>query len=138
MVPLLQHALADYVQGPAKVNGLLNELNPTYSAAFWHTPVELNNAATKTMLSDKLVADTAGTSTVGGFDMTQVSKIISELVPVNTRQGLTTMNPSVGAADVATNRFLDPSIGVGPLTAGSRRCSAAADALGPVMWPHLR
>ncbi len=114
LVPLLQHSLADYVQGPAEVNGLLNQLNPTYSAPFWHTPVDLNNAATAKMLSDKLVADTAGTSSVGGFDMNQASQIIGKLLPVDTAQGLTTMNPSVSAADIASNRFIDPSIGVGP------------------------
>ncbi|MDQ2727413.1 MAG: hypothetical protein M3Y91_06030 [Actinomycetota bacterium] len=114
LVPLMQHSLADYVAAPGEVNGLLNQLNPTYSVAFWHTPVDLNNAATKTMLSDKLVADTSGTSSVGGFDMTQVEKIISELLPVDTSQGLTTMNPSVAGADIATNRFIDPSVGVGP------------------------
>ena len=38
-------------------------------AAFSHTPLDLNNAASKIMLSDHLVANTPGTSSVGGFDM---------------------------------------------------------------------
>lgn len=114
LVPLLQHALVDYVGNPAEVNGVLNDLNPTYSASFWHTPVDLSNAATKVMLSDKLVANTAGGSSIGGFDMAQVQQVVSELLPVDQKQGLTSFDPSVSASGIATNQFIDPSVGLSP------------------------
>jgi hypothetical protein len=114
VVPLMQHALVDYTSNPAEVNTLLSQLNPTYTAPFWQTPVDLNNAAVKVMRTDQLVADTPGTSSVGGVSMPVVQQVVTSLVPVDQSRGLTTLNPSVTAADIATNQFIDPSIGLSP------------------------
>jgi hypothetical protein len=113
LVPIMQHALVDYVHNPGEVNTLLAEFNNKgLGAAFWHTPVNLNNAATQVMLSDRLVANTPGTSSVGGFDMAAVNRLIHELVPLDQAEGLTSLNPQVQASDIATNKFVDTSIGL--------------------------
>ncbi len=113
LVPIMQHAVVDYVTDPSEVNGLLADYNNKgLGAAFWHTPVDLNNAAAKIMVSDKLVANTPGTSTIAGFDMAQVQQVITDLVPVDQKAGITTLNANVKAADIATNQFIDSSIGL--------------------------
>jgi hypothetical protein len=113
LVPIMQHALADYVHDPAEVNGLLADYNNKgLGAAFWHTPIDLSNAATKIMLKDQLVADPPGTSSLGGFDMNQVGTLIGDLVPLFRSAGLTSDNPQVKASDIATNQFIDPTVGL--------------------------
>ena len=113
LVPLMQHALADYVRDPAEVNKLLADYNNKgLGAAFWHTPVDLSDAAVQIMLKDKLVADTRGTSSLGGFDTAVVGKLITDLVPVFQAAGIDSDNPSVKVSDIATNQFIDPAIGL--------------------------
>jgi hypothetical protein len=115
LVPIMQQALADYVHDPSEVNALLADYNNKgFGAAFWHTPVDLSNAAAQIMLADHLVADTPGTSSLGGFDMDEVSKLIGDLVPLFRSAGLTSANPQVKASDIATNQFIDPRIGLSP------------------------
>jgi hypothetical protein len=113
LVPILQHAVVDYVTNPTEVNTLLADYNNKgLGAAFWHTPVDLNAAAAKIMVSDHLVADTPGTSSVGGFDMAQVTAVVNDLVPVDQAAGITSLNPNVKGSDIATNQFLDTSVGL--------------------------
>ena len=115
LVPIMQHALVDYVTGPTEVNTVLADYNNKgLGAAFWHTPVALSDAAAKIMVSDHLVANTPGTSSVGGFDMTQVATVLSDLVGVDQTAGITTLNPGVKPADIATNQFIDPAVGLKP------------------------
>jgi hypothetical protein len=113
LVPLMQRALVDYVRNPAEVNQLLATYNDKgLGAAFWKTPVPLSNFAAQTMVKDGLVANTAGTSTVGGFDLGRVGQIVTTLVPINKALGITSQNPNITAADVATNQFIDQTIGL--------------------------
>ncbi len=115
LVPIMQHALVDYVTSPTEVNTVLADYNNKgLGAAFWHTPLALSDAAAKVMVSDHLVANTPGTSSVGGFDMTQVATVLSDLVGVDQSAGITTLNTSVKPADLATNRFIDPHVGLKP------------------------
>jgi hypothetical protein len=115
LVPIMQHALVDYVNSPTEVNSVLADYNNKgLGAAFWHTPLALSDAAAKIMVSDHLVADTPGTSSVGGFDMTQVASVLSDLVGVDQTAGITTLNPNVKPADIATNQFIDPGVGLKP------------------------
>ncbi len=113
LVPLMQKAVIDYVKNPAEVNQVLATYNDKgLGAAFWKTPVALNNFAAQVMVKDALVSNTAGTSTIGGFDTSRVSDVIKSLVPLNQAQGITSMNPNVQASDLVTNKFIDPKIGL--------------------------
>jgi hypothetical protein len=113
LIPLMQKAQVDYVKDPAEVNQLLATYNDKgLGAAFWKTPVPLNNFAAQTMVKDGLVANTAGTSTVGGFDLARVGQIVSIMVPINKAQNITSQNPNVTAADLSTNQFIDQSVGL--------------------------
>jgi hypothetical protein len=113
LVPIMQHALIDYVKSPTEVNNLLAAFNNEgLGAVFWHTPTGLNNAATKVMVSQGLVADTPGTSSVGGFDMSNISGLITTLLPIFKSEGITSFSTSVKPSDIATNRFIDPNVGI--------------------------
>lgn len=113
LVPIMQHALIDYVSNPTEVDNLLAAFNNKgLGAAFWHTPRNLNAAAAKIMVSEHLVADTEGTTSVGGFDMGDIEDLIMSLVPIFKSEGITSFNPSVKPSDVATNKFIDPSVGL--------------------------
>ena len=108
-IPLAQHALVDYTKDPTEVNTVIADFNNKgLGAAFWHTPVELNNAATQVMLSDKLVIPPSGA--VGSFDTATLQSLIGSLVPIFQSAGITTVNPSVTPSDIATNQFLDQSV----------------------------
>ncbi len=113
LVPILQHSLVDYVTEPSEVDTMLADFNNKgLGAPFWHTPLDLSTAAAKIMVSDKLVANTPGTASVGAFDMDQVNTVISDLVGVDQAAGITSLNPKVTAADIATNQFIDPAVGL--------------------------
>ena len=53
LVPIMQHAQADYIKDPAEVNKLLTEYNPKYSADFWFTSKGLSDAAVKVMKDEQ-------------------------------------------------------------------------------------
>jgi hypothetical protein len=113
LVPIMQHALVDYVRDPTEVNTRLADFNSQgLGAAFWHTPVDLSNAAVQIMLKDHLVANARGTTSVGGFDTEAVNKVIGELVPIFQAAGLDSSNPALKPGDIATNKFIDPGIGL--------------------------
>jgi hypothetical protein len=113
LVPIMQHALIDYVRSPTEVNELLAEFNNKgLGAAFWHTPTGLNNAAAKVMLSEGLVADVPGTTSVGGFDMSDIQNLITSLLPIFKSDGITSFRQSVKPSEIATNKFIDPNVGL--------------------------
>jgi hypothetical protein len=110
LVPIMQHATADYLADPTEVNQVLADYNAAgLGAAFWKTPVALNKAATDVMKSDSLIKPPAGIG-VGGFDTNLVAQVVSTLVPIDQAQNLTSLNPNVQASDVATNQFIDNKI----------------------------
>jgi hypothetical protein len=113
LVPIMQHALVDYVRNPNEVDNLLAAFNAKgLAAAFWHTPTNLNGAAAKVMLSGHLVADTPGSASVGRFDLGVIHNLVTSLIPIFKSQGITSFNPSVRSSDLATNKFIDPNIGL--------------------------
>jgi hypothetical protein len=109
LIPLMQHALVDYIHDPTEVNNVIADFNNKgLGAAFWHTPTGLNNAATQVMVNDKLVTPPSGA--VGSFDTGTLQGLISSLVPIFKSGGITTVNQNVTPADIATNQFLDQSV----------------------------
>jgi hypothetical protein len=80
-------------------------------ASFWVLtgPGEAN--AVKVMLADKLVSN-GPDSTIGNFDMDRVQKFIDDTIPIFKGVGVDSIKDGVKAADVVTNDFIDPSIGL--------------------------
>ena len=108
LVPLIQQAQVDYINDPATINKVIADYNDKkFGAGFWKTPLALNEAGAKVMLADKLVANGTDT-TLGNFDIARVQKTID-----NVKAGLDDRaNKAVAPADIASNDFIDKSIGL--------------------------
>ena len=112
LVPIMQQAVVDYLGNPAEVNTLVESINAKdLGAAFWKTSIGLNNAATEAFATRGFVSN-GDNATIGDFDETRIQGVMDILKPLFTADGSTTMDPAVKAADVFTNEFLDPAIGL--------------------------
>jgi ABC-type nitrate/sulfonate/bicarbonate transport system substrate-binding protein len=110
LVPLIQKAEIAYVQNPGPVNAKLEQL-VTELNTFWKlTPAgDAYNAATQRRL--RLVQD-GPDCTLGNFSMKRVQGVINQLLPIFAQKGLDTFNSHLKASAIATNQFIDPSIGL--------------------------
>ncbi len=106
IVPLLQQAQVDYILQPAEVNDLLFRFNQAgYGAPWWHTSRELLDSAVRVQREQKIVSN-GSNDTLGDFDLDRVAKLLEVIrgtLDVRAK-------PGVQAADVVTNRFIDPSV----------------------------
>jgi hypothetical protein len=104
-VPLLQQATVDYVADPGPINQMLADYNEAgYGAAYWKTPIELNDAGFQVMMDEEIIANEGGT--LGGFDLERVQATIDNVSPSFDDRS----NPDVTPEDLVTNDFIDPSI----------------------------
>ncbi|MDQ3311903.1 MAG: ABC transporter substrate-binding protein [Actinomycetota bacterium] len=109
LVPLIQQASVDYVNDPAATNELILEAVDTYDNGWTYSP-EVADYAVETMKKDGLLGN-GPDDTLGNFDMDRINGLIEIARPVYAKLG---QEPPAGltAEDVATNEFIDPSIGL--------------------------
>ncbi|MDQ3177231.1 MAG: ABC transporter substrate-binding protein [Actinomycetota bacterium] len=109
LVPMIQQASVDYVTDPAETNELILEAVETYDNGWTYTP-EVADYAVETMKKDGLLGN-GPDDTLGNFDMDRINGLIEIARPVYAELG---QEPPAGltAEDVATNEFIDPSIGL--------------------------
>ena len=50
--------------------------------------------------------------TLGDFNLKRMQQLINLLLPIYQKKGLDTYDPSLKAATVSTNEFIDPKIGL--------------------------
>lgn len=112
LVPALQRATVAYVKDPGPTNALLSALVAQSPKAVPYTP-EHAAAATKVMLQAQIIGNGRGDRTVGNFDPERVTKIINTVRPIYESQHLP-IRAGLTPDQVATNRFIDPSIGLPP------------------------
>lgn len=119
LVPLIQQAAVDYVQHPTAVNTVLEKFNSGgFGASYWKTSLSYSKVAVERMLKYDLVGNSQGGSgPIGGINMTRLGQNISLLVPIYAKQGSSNFLPGVTASDIATDKFIDPSIKL-PATSG--------------------
>lgn len=105
-VPVVQQAVADFVADPDETNALIVETVEVFDD-FWVYPIELAEFSVETQLELGLVG-TGPDETVGNFDDTRVQGVIDQMTAAGMAvpDGLT-------AADLVTNEFVDPTIGLG-------------------------
>jgi hypothetical protein len=110
LVPMIQRAQIAYVKKPGPVNALLERL-VTELNTFWKlTPAgDAYNARTQLKLG--LVQD-GPDCTLGNFNMKRLQSVINADLPIFEAKGLNTIDPNLKARDIATNRFIDPKIGL--------------------------
>lgn len=107
LVPMLQHALVDFLDDPQPTTALLVELSaefgdPTYDDRVAQAALALFDA------EDLVGAGPDGT--VGDLDMGRIRELLATAVPAWKRADLA-VPAGIEAEDIATNRFIDRSIG---------------------------
>jgi hypothetical protein len=110
LVPIVQRAQIDYLSDPAATNKLIVDLVEQYDIGWVYSAGLADYAIAK--MREEFVGN-GPDQTLGNFDMARVERMLEIVTPIFTAQrkppkeGLT-------AADIATNQFVDESIGVAP------------------------
>jgi hypothetical protein len=109
LVPLVQRAQVDYLNNPGKTNELVLRLVKEYNTGWVYTPGLARYAIGK-MRSDFVT--NGSDQTLGNFDNARLQRMIDIVTPIFTAQR---QPPKAGLKpeDIATNEFVDMSIGVG-------------------------
>lgn len=110
LVPLIQRAQIDYVQNPGPVNAKLIEI-VTALDTFWKLSPGGNAYNVATQLKLKIVSN-GPNCTLGDFDMKRLQGVINAVTPIFKAKGIDTINPDLKATEIATNKFIDPKIGL--------------------------
>ena len=109
LVPIIQQSTVDYLGDPTHANDIVLDAVKQFNNGWVYTQGTADYAV-KTMKADGLLAN-GPDGVVGKFDDTRVTDLITKATPIYTaldsapKTGLT-------AADIITNQFLDPSIGI--------------------------
>lgn len=107
LIPVLQHALVDYIDDPESAN----ELIVRAAAQFGHPELDadLIDAAYDTLVGRRLVAN-GRDGAVGDIDFGRVRELRSDMI--SAWRGLEVAFPAVEVEDVVTNEFIDRGIGL--------------------------
>lgn len=110
LVPLVQQAQVDYMKNPKPVNAKLEEI-VTALNTFWKLSPggDAYNTAAQRRLG---IVSNGPDCTLGNFNMKRLQQVINQVNPIFQAKGLDTVNPDLKAADIATNQFIDPKIGL--------------------------
>lgn len=111
LVPMIQQSQADYMADPVAMNQRLDEIVKELDS-FWTSSIGLHAYATETMRELGLVGD-GDNDFVGDMDLDRIQRLIDEFAPILADLGLDSVKDGVTASDLATNEFLDESIGLG-------------------------
>jgi hypothetical protein len=109
LVPIVQRAQVDYLANPAKTNELVLDLVKQYNTGWVYTAGLADYAISK--MREDFVTN-GPDQTLGNFDNARVQRMIEIVTPIFTAQR---QPPKEGLTpeDIATNEFIDTSIGVG-------------------------
>lgn len=108
LVPMVQRAEAEFITQPTTAIAVMLAANTAYSGFRYDRP--LAEYAVHTMLEQGIVSN-GNNRTVGDFDTGRIAKLITILQPIFAGQ----RRPIKGGltpADVTTNAYIDPSIGL--------------------------
>ena len=110
LVPLVQQAQVDYMKNPGPVNAKLEQIVTSLNT-FWKLSPggDAYNTAAQRRLG--IVSD-GPDCTLGNFNLKRLQQVINQVNPIFKAKGLDTINPDLKAADVATNQFINPKIGL--------------------------
>jgi len=110
LVPLIQKAQVDYMAKPGPVNAKLVDIVNQLKTFWVLTPA---GNTWNTGQQKKLgIVQNGPNCTLGDFNPKRVQQLINLLKPIYTAKGIDTFNPNVKAAQLATNQFINPSIGM--------------------------
>jgi hypothetical protein len=109
LVPIIQRAQVDFLANPDKTNELVVDLVKQYNTGWVYSAGLADYAITK--MREDFVTN-GPDQTLGNFDPARVERMIDIVTPIFTAQR---QPPKAGLKpdDIATNEFVDMSIGVG-------------------------
>jgi hypothetical protein len=105
-VPIVQKAVVEYVTDPSAANALIVETVTTFED-FWVYSQGVADFSVQQQKDLGLVSN-GGDSTIGNFDEARVQAVIDQI-----REAGMDVEADLTAADIFTNEFIDPSIGLG-------------------------
>ena len=108
LVPVFQQGWIDYMNDPVPMNNRILEIVEA-QATFWSLSEQLNADAI-TVMRDLDIVSNGPDDTFGNFDMDRLQTLIDQIAPVFTEAGAD-VKEGLRAEDIATNEFIDPSIG---------------------------
>jgi hypothetical protein len=108
LVPIVQRSQVDFIKSPDKTNQLIVDVVKQYKAEWQFSP-GLAKYSTDKMRQD--FVNNGPDKTLGNFDMARVQRIIDIVTPIFTAQRQPP-KANLKPEDVATNEFIDPSIGI--------------------------
>lgn len=109
LVPMVQAAQVRMQRDPGPVEGLIHRIVAQTNSG-WSYSAEQAAAATATSFSDRIISN-GNDATLGNFDDDKIEAMIAILKPIAAAHG-TTLKPGLTAPDLATNQFIDTSIGL--------------------------
>ncbi len=109
LVPVIQQATVDYVNDPGPVNSLILELNEQYDTG-WVYSEGVADFSVEQQLELGLVGN-GPNETIGDFDEARMEDFFTKAAGVLDARGIA-LAEGLTAADIATNEFIDPSIGL--------------------------
>src|SRR6266540_765421 len=109
LVPIIQQAQADFMAKPGPAIGLILRLVDAYKGGFVYSK---GNAefAVQQMRQLGIVAN-GPDATLGNFDPARLPRLIAIVGPISAGQRKP-IKPNLTPADVGTNQFIDPAIGL--------------------------
>ncbi len=105
-VPLVQQATVDYMADPSRANALIVEAVTAYDGS-WTTTAADTDYASQAMAELGLVSN-GPDDVIGNFDPARVQEGIDQMVDA----GIDTVDADLTAEQLATNEFIDLSIGL--------------------------
>lgn len=109
LIPIIQQATVDYMTSPERTNELIVAAVETFDNGWVYGP-EVAAFGVETMLADGLISN-GDDATLGNFDFDRINDLIAKAIPVYESLG-TPVKEGLVAEDIATNEFVDPSIGL--------------------------
>jgi hypothetical protein len=109
VVPMFQAATVKMQSDPAATKAFILKVVSTQNSGWVYDAGEADYAV-KTSLDNKIVSN-GPDSTLGNFDNAKVQKLIDIVNPIFKAQG-TDIKTDLTPADLVTNQFIDPSIGL--------------------------
>ena len=109
LVPIIQQAQADFMAKPGPAIGLILKLVDAYKGGFVYSR---GNAEFAVQQMRQLgIVSNGPDATLGNFDPARLQRLINIVGPIFAGQRKP-IKPNLTPADVGTNQFIDPAIGL--------------------------
>jgi hypothetical protein len=110
LVPLIQRSTREFITKPQRTNKLIVNLVTAYGIDFWQYSPELAEFSVSQQRALGIVGN-GPDQTIGNFDLERVAGVL-EIVRTIFAGRRTPLKEGLSAQDLATNEFIDPTVGL--------------------------